>query len=96
MKQKIKITRGDTLVYSGRVIELPAKDQEVINKSIELFDDEDPCIIHQSYVLKEFADTILTLLRKNKNQPIYGKDYADKLYFLDVREIEDIKIELVG
>ena len=94
MKQKIKIYKGSTLVFSGRVIEIPAIEEAVINKSIELFDDEDPCIIHQSYVLKEFADVILKLLKKNNNE-ILGKDYKNELYFLDISNIENIRIELV-
>jgi hypothetical protein len=32
---------------------LPLKDEKIIEKSIELFSDEEPCIIHKSFAIKK-------------------------------------------
>lgn len=95
MKRKIRILKEDRTIYYGKLIELPVKEDAMIQKSIELFDDEDPCIIHQSYVQKEFADVVKFLLDHNNNK-ILGKDFLEDLYFLDVSNIQDITIITEG
>lgn len=66
---QIKIIRNNNLVYAGNILDIPIKKEYIIKKSIEVFDDDDPCIIHQSYVIKMFVDELL----EKTNLKILGK-----------------------
>ena len=72
-KKTLKILRNDKAIFNGKFIDLPIKEAYLISKSIELFDDEDPCIIHQSYVIKEYADQLFTLFKMHETNTIIGK-----------------------
>ena len=96
MKQKIKVTKNDKTLYDGKILDLPFKEKYIIEKSIELFDDDDPCIIHKSYVIKEFADSLITTFKKEKNNTLDGADFKDKFDIVDFTEIDLLTFELKG
>lgn len=96
MKQYVVITKGNKTLYDGRISDIPIKDTAIITKSVELFDDDDPCIIHQSYVIKEYVDVLLGLFKKNQTKTISVKDYKEVLDFLDYTVLEEITINLKG
>ena len=58
MKKKpiLKVYKKEKLLYEGKFIDLPVKEEYIVKQSIALFDDDDPCIIHKSFILKEFSD----------------------------------------
>lgn len=93
LKIKIKVLRGTEEVFFGRPLELKIKEDSIINKSIELFDDADPCIIHQSYVVKEYTDYLIELF--GEKETLNGKDHASELTFLDYEDVEGLSFELV-
>lgn len=95
-KKTIKICRNDKTIFQGKFIDLPIKEEYIINKSIELFDDEDPCIIHQSYVIKEYTNQLLTLFKVHNTSILHGKDYQEELAFLDYTELQNLAFELEG
>ena len=95
-KRKVKILKNDNVLFHGKFIDLPIKEAYIIAKSVELFDDEDPCIIHQSYVIKEFGDQLLTLFEVNKVETILGKEFEKELAFLDYIDIQNLIFELEG
>lgn len=95
-KKKIRIVRNGKELFNGKFIDLPIKELYIINKSVELFDDEDPCIIHQSYVIKEYADQLLTLFKIHDTNTILGLKYEQELAFIDYTDIQDLVFELVG
>lgn len=95
MKQKVKVFENDKQIYKGRLIELPIKKEYIIKKSIELFDDEDPCIIHQSFVYKEYASQILDLLNKTEDKTLFLKDHKEELSFIDYKDLNTIKIVII-
>ena len=95
MKQKITVFNNDNLVYEGRIGDLPMKESAIIKKSIELFDDDDPCIIHQSYVIKEYVDILMMLLNGN-NGSIEVKNHIDTLFFINLDSLENLIIKLKG
>lgn len=41
------------VIFQGRITSLPLKEDKIIKKSIEMFNDSDPCIIHKTYVMKK-------------------------------------------
>lgn len=94
MKQKLLITKNDKIIFDGELMNIPIKEDVLIKRSIELFDDEDPCIIHQSYIAKEFSQALLELFGVNK--VIQGENYTDELYFLDFTEIDQLTFRLEG
>jgi hypothetical protein len=96
LKHKIKVIKNDKELYFGKPLDLPIRDEFIIKKSVELFDDEDPCIIHQSYVVKEFSDSLVELFLMNETTTIQGKDYINELEFLDYKDLQDLTFELVG
>lgn len=94
MKQKIKIYTEKTVLYEGKLQDVPLKEEYIVKKSIELFDDDDPCIIHKSYVVKEYADKILDLLKVKST--VLAKDCKELLDCLNIDITEDTKINLLG
>lgn len=95
-KNKVRIVRNEKELFNGKFIDLPIKEKYIIDKSIELFDDEDPCIIHQSYVIKEFADQLFTLFKINESNTILGIEHTEELAFLDYTDIQELVFELMG
>ena len=57
-----------------------------IQKSIELFDDDDPCIIHKSYVIKGYVDQLMDLFHNNNTKILYGKDLDNLTNYLNSKE----------
>lgn len=53
MNRRISIVIDGNEVYSGKIENLPIKEEVLISESIELFGDDDPCIIHRSYIIKK-------------------------------------------
>ncbi len=94
MKTKIIIEMNDVTLFKGKILNLPVHHNEIIKRSIELFDDDNPCIIHQSFIVKEFAEELLSLF--GENNTIEGKDYPDVLGFLDVDDVMKIRIHKKG
>ncbi len=94
MKQKIIIKDGNSIIFHGRIADMPIQEKAIIQKSIELFDDDDPCIIHQSYVIKEYVDIVLQLLKQE--QPLDVQKHIDKLQFLALDNPQNCTISLEG
>ncbi|MCF7925917.1 MAG: hypothetical protein K9L26_05220 [Candidatus Izimaplasma sp.] len=94
MTQTLVIKKHDKVIFEAKIINIPIKEDVLIKKSIELFDDDDPCIIHQSYVAKEFAQKLLDLF--GDQTQLEGKHYVDELSFLDFTDIETLSFELKG
>ena len=43
---------GNGILFEKKITSLPLKDEVIISKSIEFFDDPEPCMIHRSAVMK--------------------------------------------
>ena len=96
MKQFITIIKNEKILYEGRISDIPIKEKYIISKSVELFDDDDPCIIHQSYVIKEYVDQLLSVFKCVKKSEIEVKNHLDELSFLDFMELDKLVINLKG
>ena len=91
----VRIIKNDKELFIGKIANIAMKEDWIIKKSVELFDDEDPCIIHQSYIVKEFVDVILELCKKNNTKTIQVKDYLEQLSFLDYSDLELLTIHIL-
>ncbi|EPR09417.1 hypothetical protein [Ruminiclostridium papyrosolvens] len=47
------IDKKGSTKHECKLNSLPFKDEIIIEKSIELFNDREPCIIHRSYIMKK-------------------------------------------
>jgi hypothetical protein len=73
---------------------IPIKDSYLTEKSIELFNDDDPCIIHKSYIIKGYTDQILDLFKEHNTATLNAGDHLDILNNIDFADIEQIILEL--
>ena len=95
MIKKIEILEDGSRLFKGNVMNMPIKKDAVIEGSIELFDDDDPCIIHQSYVIKKFVEKMSDYASELDTSVIKGQDAKDILTFLDVNDVEKIEIHIL-
>lgn len=57
MRDTLIIRRvDDSILLQAKLKDLPYKDDVIGAKSMELFADDDPCVIHRSFVIMQFAE----------------------------------------
>lgn len=76
------------VLFSGKPIALPIKEKSIIEKSIELFGDSEPCIIHQSYASQKLADEFISFFPVLPLRHFQLLNYKQKLDFIDIPDIE--------
>jgi hypothetical protein len=84
MIKKIIIKNEKNVLFKGNIINMPVKKEAIIKESIELFDDNDPCIIHTSFIVKKFAERINSLYDPTKKSSIPVKNHQELSEFLDI------------
>ena len=71
------IGENSEILLDKKLIALPLKEDFVINKSIEFFNDPEPCMIHRSAVMKrtymEFFDYFNQLKGQGKDQVFWDE-----------------------
>lgn len=91
------VNRDEEIVCEHKLLSLPLKEVSIIEKSIEMFNDSEPCIIHRTYVMKkiyfEIEEYLQTLIGQGANevnlydmpkkliQPLEMESNITKLYF---------------
>lgn len=58
---------NNEILSEKRVIDIPLKEKTIISKSIEWFNDPEPCMIHRSAVMKRLYFELLEYLESQKN-----------------------------
>ena len=96
MKEKIIIQKESEVLYQGNILDVPMKEKYLIEKSIDIFGDEDPCVVHLSFVVKEFVTDLLDLFEDNDTININVKDYLEELSFLNFDDLASLTIKLMG
>lgn len=94
MKERVIVKRGDYLLYDGNILNIPLKDKYITELSIEIFDDDDPCIIHQSYVIKELVSKLLELFKEQDTSLIHAIDFKEEFDVIDFTDISSLTFEL--
>lgn len=51
-------------IYKGKIENIPIKEEYILNESIKLFMDDDPCIIHRSLIIKKILIKFIDELKK--------------------------------
>lgn len=84
MNIKIEAFHNNTSIFKGKLLTLPFKESIISQKSMELFGDDDPCVIHQSYVIRVFCEEMAEALDEELN-------YSQHSHLLDRLDFDDIK-----
>ncbi|GKU24087.1 hypothetical protein [Clostridium folliculivorans] len=97
MKKKIEVLNDSKVVFSGYVSNIPIRESVVLSKCIELFDDDDPCIINKSYAIKTITLDIEKLIDKISNKQIEICDYYDSiLNSIDIESLDECIIQKIN
>jgi hypothetical protein len=90
MNLKIEVFQKDESLFKGKLLNLPFKKEIILEKSIELFGDDDPCVIHQSYVIRLLVDEILKVWT---DQGLSSLNHPSLFSWLDFDQADEIRIE---
>ena len=94
MKERVVVKRGDYILYDGNILNLPLKDKYITELSIKIFDDDDPCIIHQSYVIKELVSKLLNVFESHDNKVLDAVDFMEEFDVVDFTDVSSLTFEL--
>ena len=95
MKIKLIITNENKdVVFRGNAYDLPVQYEEIKKKSIELFDDDEPCIIHQSYAIQKLMDGFLKQFQGIYVHEVKFKDIQEDYRFIKLDHIEDLYLTI--
>lgn len=93
MKRTVTITHEGKTLFKGKPLNMPFKEKAIKEKSIELFDDEDPCIIHQSHIAREFSETVTKRFREKDTDTLALNEEPDLQALLDVPKASEIYLK---
>lgn len=65
-KKIIFFDEFDNIILKTEMTDLPLKDNYVVNKSFELFSDPEPCIIHRTFIIKNFYIKLDDFINESK------------------------------
>lgn len=94
MKYKIILKKDDQIIFDGKPIHLPIKKEVLKQKTFEMFADNDPCIIHQTYAIELLCDALITRFKNDLNQEIKLTAHMNEIEFIDLKNIEQMSIIL--
>ncbi len=80
---KLHLYNSDIEILSVSPRELNIKEAYVIGKSIEMFDDDDPCIIHRTYALEAILHEIYDLVEYNIKRNRYEIHFSEHFEIFD-------------
>ncbi|MEN8907385.1 MAG: hypothetical protein ABF289_15620 [Clostridiales bacterium] len=94
MKKIIFIDRNENEIINVPIIEIPIHEKKIIEKSIELFNDDEPCIIHKSFTIRAITYEICDYLKKflDSNNEVLKESINEKiLNLIDIQDFHKIK-----
>ncbi len=94
---KVKITiynQNKDIIFQGKPTNLPIKNESIQKKSIELFDDEEPCIIHQSYAIQKLIDGFLQEFKDREVNEMKFMDIQSNFDFIDIDNIANFYLTI--
>ena len=75
-KKELSLISGKKeVLFKGRIIELTLKEELIINKSIEFFNDPAPCFIHRSAVMKRLFMELENYFEKTEREKLCACDW---------------------
>jgi hypothetical protein len=92
MKYKITIKKQNEIIFDGKLIDLPIKKDILKQKSFEIFADNEPCIIHQAFVIETFCDALISRYKDQIDQEIELSKDIKEIEFIDIKNMDQAKI----
>jgi hypothetical protein len=78
------------IIIKEKITSMPLKEECIIKKSIEFFNDCEPCIIHRTYIMKriymEIDDYLNKMIAEGKKEIIAEYLPTDILRVIDIKE----------
>lgn len=95
MAKKMKLTKSDgTVVFVGKPIDLPIKKDHIKKMSISLFNDPEPCVIHESYAVSKLTLDITNVLKGLKSKVKLNGLGLD-LSYIEIESLNELMIEAI-
>jgi hypothetical protein len=94
MKKIIFIDKDENEIINVPIIEIPIHEKKIIEKSIELFNDDEPCIIHKTYTIRAITFEICDYLKEilNSNNEVLKESINEKvLNLINIQDFYKIK-----
>ncbi len=94
--KKVKILDSqDKVVFKGPLSSLKFKTESIKKTSIELFNDDNPCIIHESYAIEQLASQAAQqLLSLNQNRLLIDEALIQLLSTMELEKYRNHTLEL--
>ena len=82
-------------IFKGPLLNLPYHKIAVKEMCIELFDDDNPCVIHESYAIQKLADQMeRILLEKNQTSFLINHHLEEMLTVIDFNPYLGCQLEI--
>ncbi|MBU1143428.1 MAG: hypothetical protein KKH92_07265 [Firmicutes bacterium] len=95
MKLKLMISnQNKEVLFQGNPVNLPIRYDAIKKKSVELFDDEEPCIIHQSYAIQKIVDGFLKQFKGVEVNEMKFSDLNVDCGFIEIENILDMYLTI--
>lgn len=94
MKYKVIIKKETEIIFDGKPIDLPIKKDILKQKSLEMFGEEELCIIHKVFVIQYFCDALISKFKDNLDKEIKISEYIEEVKFIDIKDIEQATLIL--
>jgi len=84
-KGYLKIVKNNgKVVFEGPLSDLPLKEDYIISKSIELYNEKEPCIIYRTHIMKKFYLALYDCLNQSEGHSCKCEDIKDMLNAVDL------------
>jgi hypothetical protein len=80
MRYKVTILKQDNVLYQGKEYDMPIKKPIIKEFSARMFNDPDPCLIHQSLVTQRLVDAWINKL----GGEVENVSLSAESYFIDL------------
>jgi len=95
MKMKVIIENAkQEILFQGNPINLPVKEEDIKRVSIEMFRDENPCIIHQSYAVQKLIEGMLSHFGKQSISRVPLSNHLEHVSFLKYDNLDQLFLTL--
>jgi len=89
VKKVIISTSQNQMLFKGSLLMLPFRRDAIIQKSIELFNDHDPCIIHESYSIHQLSEMLIAVFEHEGKLELPIDQLVDKAPFINWDDFEN-------
>lgn len=91
------VGKGEETILDKRLMSVPLREEAIINKSIEFYNDSEPCMIHRSAVMKRLFFELGEFLQKCVQEGAFLLEWSSlpdnfKSYLAMMDEVKYIRL----